>query len=114
MAGPITVGYNWLNATELQHEAYASQYFNTVLSGYQWASNTLTWSAPASAYGDIANTPAGQAPQFTPLSAADIQETQNFLNYLSSIVNLHFTYTSSSTSNIKLGYENMTVGGYGY
>ena len=114
MSGPITVGNNWLNATELQREALANQYYNDLFSGYKWTTNTLTWSAPTSSYGFLAD---GSTPQgFVPFSAQDIQETQYFLNYLSSIVNLHFTNTSSGSSNIKLGYENMTagVGGYAY
>lgn len=112
MSGPITVGIAWLNATELQREALANQYYNDLFSGYKWTTNTLTWSAPTSSYGFLAN---GATPQgFVPFSAQDILETQSFLNYLSSIINLHFTYTSSGSSDIKLGYEQMIVGIAGY
>jgi hypothetical protein len=114
MSNPITVGNDWLNATALQREALANQYYQDLLSGSQWTSKTLTWSAPTTDYGGIQYTPAGQTPTFTPFSAQDIQETQYLLNYVSSIINLHFVFTSSISSNIKLGYENMTVGGYAY
>jgi hypothetical protein len=114
MSGPITIGNDWLNATELQREALANQYYNDLLSGHKWTTSTLTWSAPTSSYGFFAN---GATPQgFVQFSAQDIQETQYFLNYLSSIVNLHFTYASSGSSDIKLGYDHLTagVGGYAY
>ena len=100
MSGPITVGNNWLSATELQREAYAQQDFNDILSGVKWASNNITISIPT----------AGNS-NYTPLSSQDIQELTYVLNYLSSIVNLHFTFTSSSSGSVTLpGYEKLSAG----
>jgi hypothetical protein len=71
--------------------------------------SNLTWSTPTTSYG---GTPPGETPTFTKFSSQDVQQVTSFLSYLSSIVDLHFVYTTASSSNIKLGYENMTVGGY--
>ncbi len=112
MSGPVTVGYDWLSADELQREAYANQYQSTLFSGYEWPIDTLTWSTPSTAFGGIFYTPSGETPTFTPFSSQDVQQVTAFVSYLSSIVDLHFVYTTAGSSNIKLGYENMTVGGY--
>ena len=112
MANPVTTGYDWLKATELEKEAYANQYYTALFSSSKWATNTLTWSAPTVDFGGIFYTPPGQSPKFTAFSTQDIQQITTFLDYLSSIVNLHFSYSNSASSNIKIGYENMTQGGY--
>ncbi len=114
MTSSITVGYDWLDESEAQKEATAISSIATVERGYKWGTPTITWSAPLSSYGYIYNTPAGQTPTFTALSAQDVAEFSGFLAYVSSIVNINFVYNNTSSADIELGYENMTSGIGGY
>lgn len=109
-----TTGYLWLAKSESDREALALQYYGAVLAGSQWSDKTITWSAPSGAYGYVTLTPAGQAPIFTAFSSQDVQQAQSFFDYLSSIIDLKFSFTATAQSDVRMGYENMTVGGYAY
>ncbi len=74
----------------------------------------MTWSAPTIGYGGYDY--GSDAQHFLPFSAQDIQQTASLLTYLSSIIDLDFTYVASGPSDIRLGYEymGMNLAGYAY
>jgi len=112
LATDFTAGATWLSSTRAKREQLANQYSNTLNSGYRWNTRNLTWSAPTTSISAGSNTPPGETHRFTAFSASDINQVTSILNYVSSIIDLTFTYTASSSANLKFGYENTTLAGY--
>lgn len=110
----VAVGGTWLSSDRTERERLADLYSDTLESGWQWWTRTLTWSAPTSSISSGSNTEPGEMHRFTAFSAADISQLASVFNYLSSIVDLIFTYTTSAAENLKFGYENTNIGGYAY
>lgn len=102
----------WLNATREEREQLAIQYANTIATNLVWSTNNLTWAAPTTSYGGVYYTRSGETHKFTPLSASDITVVGDYLEYLSSIIDLDFAYSASGKGNLRFGYANTYQGGY--
>lgn len=96
-----------------QKFSYAQNNFQTILSGFEWTQQTISFSFPLTAFaGTGSYLPPGEVLQYSAFTQAEINVALKVFDIFERFIDIDFVYDPSGNGDMKIGHQNMTMGGY--
>lgn len=109
----MAVAKKWDFAKVEEKIDLAQNNYHTLISDYAWNQKTITFSFPTTAFaGTGSYLPPGEGLQYSAFTQSEINLTLKLFEVIERFLDINFVYDSTGNGDMKIGHQNMTMGGY--